>query len=505
MKIKKIFTAGFLGDSVALIAGALLTLAFAPFNITPLAMISPALLLGLWLYVTPRRAFFRGWLFGLGLFSTGVYWVYISIHTYGEATVWLSLFITVGLINILALFPAYTGWLLNRFFPNNNDTKILCAFPLIWCFLEWVRSWLFTGFPWLTLGYSQVHTPLKGYAPIFSVLGVTLILLFCAGLILNGILYLKPKKNLAITYQHLFTLIIIWVIGGGLTFIQWTKPAGEPIQVSLIQGNIPQELKWSPEQLMPTLKLYQDLTADHWDSKIIIWPEGAIPIPLQSASEFIDAMNRTAKEKDTTIITGIPIKAIGEEGYYNAVIATGSGDGLYFKRRLVPFGEYVPFERILHNLLSSLNIPMSDFITSKQHFKPFNIAGIKLSVFICYEIAFPEQVRDRDPSIGMTLVVSNDAWFGHSIAQAQHLQIAEMRALELGRPILFVSNNGITAVIQPDGRLQTSIPPFTTNVLTAKVQPFQGLTPWQQVGLDPCFIVLILLLVMALRTRKVTR
>lgn len=500
--MNKFFKAGLRGDGLAIIAGMLLTLAFAPFDITPLGILSPALLLALWLQVTPRRAFFRGWLFGLGLFSTGVYWVYISIHTYGEATILLSSVITVGLINILALFPAVTGWILNRYFPVNNDTKILCAFPVIWAFFEWLRSWLFTGFPWLSLGYSQVHAPLKGYAAIFSVHGITLLMLISAGLFLNALFYLKPKKNVGVAYQHLFTLVLIWVVGAALSFVNWTKPVGEPIQVSLVQGNIPQEVKWSPEQLLPTLKIYQDLTSEHWDSKIIIWPEGAIPIPLQSAQEFLEVMNSTAKSYKTTIVTGIPVKAPGVDGYYNAVIATGTGDGMYMKRRLVPFGEYIPFENILHNVLTSLNIPMSDFITSRRTFPPFLINGVRMSVFICYEIAFPEQVMDKDPNIGMTLTVSNDAWFGHSIAQAQHLQIAEMRALELGRPVLFVSNNGITAIINPKGRVQSSIPPYETAVLTDKVQPYQGLTPWQQVGLDPWFIGLILLLIIAARARK---
>ena len=303
-------------------------------------------------------------------------------------------------------------------------------------------------------------------------------------------------------FQHVFALALLWIVGGALTFVHWTKPNGPRIQVSLIQGNIPQEVKWSPSALEPTLKLYQDLTSAHWDSKIIIWPEGAIPIPLQSAQGYLDAMDRNAKAHNTTIITGIPIQALDREGYYNAVLATGKGDGLYFKHRLVPFGEYIPFEKYLHRVLTSLNIPMSDFITNPRHTIPFSINGIKISVFICYEIAFPEQVIDKNPDIGMTLTVSNDAWFGHSIAQAQHLQIAEMRALELGRPILFVSNNGITAIIKPNGHIQASIAPFEVGVLTDTVQPYKGLTFWQRFGLDPWFLIIITLLLIGIQKRK---
>src|SRR3990167_4424994 len=173
-KINTILAAGLAGNGLAFIAGTLLTLAFAPFSLYPLAVLSPALLLGLWLYVTPKQAFLRGWLYGLGLFGTGVYWVFISIHTYGNASALLAGFITAGFIALLALFPALNGYWLTRFFPALNRTKLLFAFPVIWLFLEWIRSWIFTGFPWLSLGYTQINSPLRGYAPIFSVYGLTL-------------------------------------------------------------------------------------------------------------------------------------------------------------------------------------------------------------------------------------------------------------------------------------------------------------------------------------------
>jgi apolipoprotein N-acyltransferase len=500
MKLNKFFVAGYLGDGVAVIAGALLTLAFAPFNLFPLALLSSAILLCTWLKVSPQCAFKRGWLYGLGLFGTGVYWVFISIHVFGEASLFLSLFITIGFINILALFPALTGYFLNRFSPTVDDSKILLVFPAFWVLLEWIRSWLFSGFPWLSVGYSQINSFLRGYAPLFSVYGVSMITVLSAGLLVCICLHLKHKETKK-AYQYILFFTLFWAIGAGLSHITWTHPFKKSVQVSLVQGNIPQQVKWAPEQVKPTLQRYMELTNPHWDSKIIVWPEGAIPIPLQDAGSLIDQMDRLGKKHQTTFITGIPAKVPEKNSYYNAVVAVGNGTGAYLKHRLVPFGEFTPLPSVLEKLLIHLNIPMSDFIPGPTMPALLVANGVNISAFICYEIAFPEQVTTRRNDVGMILTVSNDAWFGHSIAQAQHLQIAQMRALELGKPVLFVSNNGITAVISADGTIQSTIPPFIPAVLTDTVTPRHGITPWQIGSMDPVLLAIIVMLVMAKRNR----
>ncbi len=465
------FFPGMFGNILALISGAVLTLAFAPFELFPLAILSPAFLLILWLGVSPRRAFLRGWLYGLGFFATGVYWVFTSVHTYGEAAAPLAGFITGALIAILALYPALSGYLLNRYFPRLNNTKILCAFPAIWVLLEWVRSWLFTGFPWLTLGYSQTNSSLKGYAAIFSMFGVSLAVLIISGLLVNMLIKMKNKQYITV-FSNLFVIIAIWLVGMALSFIDWTQPKGDPIQVSLVQGNIPQSIKWSPEQVQPTLDRYTELTQSHWDSKIIIWPESAIPTILQNAVEFLENMSAQAKQHHATFITGIPMKVPNAEGFYNAVIALGEGKGIYFKHRLVPFGEYTPMRSLLTGILGSFNIPMSDFIAAPASDEPLFANDIKIATFICYEIAFPEQVLNHNTDIGIILTVSNDGWFGHSIAQAQHLQMAKMRALEMGRPVLFVSNDGMTAFITDKGKVKSEAPQYQAYVLTDSVQAY---------------------------------
>lgn len=488
-------------DALALIFGAILTLAFAPFSLFPLAILSGAGLLALWLNTSPGRAFWRGWLFGAGLFGTGVYWVFISIHTFGNTSVLLAGFVTCLFIAILALFPATAGYLLNRFFPYTNNTKMLCAFPAIWVIFEWIRSWIFTGFPWLFLGYSQIDSPLKGYAPLFGIYGVTLAVLISSGLLVSSVIKFKQTRYKHVAY-NLLAFAGIWLAGGLLSYIPWTHPVGKPVKVSLIQGNIAQSLKWSDEQILPTLALYQKLTEEHWDSQIIVWPEAAVPIPLEFAANYLEKLRLAAEKHNTTIILGVPIRNTKRDAFYNAVIAIGKGDGVYTKHRLVPFGEFIPLKRFVGGLFDLLEVPMSDFVPGTKLPKPIMAGNIKIATFICYEIAYPEQVLSRDGTIDMILTVSNDAWFGHSIAQPQHLEMARMRALEMGRPILFVSNDGITAIINAKGKIQAAAPRYETYVLTGDVQTTQGKTLWQRFGTDPVFIILIILLFVAIRRHK---
>lgn len=491
----------FLLDCAALLAGVVLTLAFAPFHIFPLAIISPALLLALWLNTSAKKAFWRGWLYGVGLFGSGVYWVFTSVHTFGNTSALFALIITSAMIAILALFPGLTGYLLNRYFPSTSSSKIICAFPAIWVLLEWARSWFFSGFPWLTLGYSQIVSPLKGYAPIFSVYGVSLAVVLSSAFLVNTLRKLR-QSHYQQAYINLFSLALVWIIGGGLSLATWTQLTGKHVKVSLVQGNIAQELKWSPNQVQPTLDRYVELTKSHWDSQIIIWPESAIPLPIHNAIDFLRNMAYEAKAHQATFITGVPMKAPDRDGYFNAVIALGNGQGLYTKHRLVPFGEFIPMRETLGHLFDLLQVPMSDFIPGTDTPKPIIANDIKIATFICYEIAYPEQVLSRDGDIDMILTVSNDAWFGHSIAQAQHVEMAQMRALEMGRPVLFASNDGITAIINAQGKIQSVAPQYQSFVLTDEVETVKGKTPWQYLAMEPILAILILLIIFAVVRQK---
>lgn len=502
MNFKSRLSSPIVGHFLAVIAGALLTLSFAPFSIYPLAVLSLAMLLALWLPLSPSATFFRGWLFGIGFFAGSVSWIYISIHTYSEAPLWLAIGVTAAFVAILALFPAATGFVFNRYFPSNTDTKLIFAFPALWIFFEWVRSWIFTGFPWVLVGYSQINSPLKGYAPILSVYGLSLAVALTSGLLVNAIIKIRFKKFFSLTIS-LAAVLILWAVGAILSHISWTEPAGKPIQVSLVQGNIPQQLKWSPEQVKPTLMRYETLSQPYWkNSKIIIWPEAAIPLDWISATEFLLKMDKIAKQNQSTLITGIPIKLPNRDAYLNSVIVLGNGRGIYNKHRLVPFGEYTPLPNVLGWIMDRMNIPMSNFIPGEEIPAPLKIGDIDIATFICYEIAYPEQVTLRNDHAGIILTVSNDAWFGNSIAQPQHLEIGRMRALESGRPVLFVSNDGITAIILPNGDIKTKAPAHETYVITDTVQPMKGKTPWQRATLDRILILLIVMLAIAWRNRQ---
>ncbi|MDF2868039.1 MAG: apolipoprotein N-acyltransferase, partial [Gammaproteobacteria bacterium] len=345
----------------ALLAGAILPLAFAPFYLYPIAVISPALLIYCWLNVKPAKGFLYSWLYGIGCFGVGVSWVYISIHRFGGLPVPIASLLTALFVMVLALFPALQGYLVKRWFPQTTPAKLLLAVPASFALIDWLRSWLLSGFPWLLLGYSQTNSPLKGYAPILGEYGLSFIITLTSGLLVFCWLQLKTKQSLIKLILPLGAIAAIWLGGYGLTKIAWTQPTGKSIKVSLIQGNIPQQLKWQADFITPTLERYSNLTNQHWDSDLIIWPEAAVPITYQDASEFLYLLGEEAKQHHTRILLGIPF-AIDDESFYNALYVIGEGHGHYYKRQLVPFGEYLPFHQQLTWLFNYWQIPMSNLL-----------------------------------------------------------------------------------------------------------------------------------------------
>lgn len=486
----------------AFMLGVMLTLSFAPFNIFPLAILAPAGFLMLIANHTPQQSFKLGFILGLGWFSTGIYWVYISIHTFGGTPIMIAALITFGLIALLSLFPAFVAYCTNRFFPANETPKLVFAFPAIWVLSEWVRSWICGGFPWLLIGYSQNHSPLKGYAPILSVYGVTFAVLISSGLLVNALRQYQQAMR-AGAKANLFILAVLWSIGGLLSFIPWTTPTGRPISVSLVQGNIPQSLKWSPEHVQLSLDRYASLTAQSFGkSQLIIWPEIAVPLPLQDVKAYLDTLEQQAKIHNSHLILGIPIEDPYGKGYYNGLISLGENEPtyqhpgenrpIYKKRQLVPFGEYIPTLPFASLIMKSMDIPMSTMVPGNMNQAPILINGLAILPSICYEIAYPELIHSNNPHIGVLLTVTNDAWFGASSAQTQHLQMAAMRALELKRSLLFAGNNGITAIINPDGNIVNMAPIDEAVVLQGNIQAMTGLTPWMRYGMETIlFLVLI--------------
>jgi len=507
--------------------GACLTLAFAPFDIWPLAIVCPALLLILWQDTSPKHAFFTGALFGLGFFSTGVSWVYVSLHDYGQANAVLAGILTFLMIVVLLSYTAFSGYLLNRYFSRSHMTRYLLAFPSLWVLAEWCRGWVFTGFPWLYLGYSQLNTPLAGLAPIVSVFGVSWVVAATAGMLAciyprivpimvgwikrdfrrnppmvgaGGLRYENHIPNPPYVLYPLLFILVLWLGSFVLSYIHWTKPDGAPLSVSLVQGNIPQTLKWTPDQVEKTLTAYEELTAPHWNSQLIIWPEAAITVFQNQAEDYLAYLNKTAAAHHSTLITGIPLTENNQS--YNGMIALGDGTGTYKKRHLVPFGEFIPLRFLLAWLNDYVQIPMSDFSRGERYQSLIQANHIPIAAFICYEIAYPSEVLDALPEGKLLVVISDDSWFGKSIAPPQHLQIAQMRALETGRYLLMGTNDGVTAIINPKGQISASLPPFTITVLNGTVQPMSGSTPWVRIGMYPVMIMMLLFLWVAWWRRK---
>lgn len=499
----KLCSKNLLIDLAALVCGMALPLAFAPFTIFFLAVFCLAGLFATLIDASAKRAWWRGFLFGIGMFGVGVSWVYHSIHFFGDVPVLPALGITAGFVMVLSLFTAFTTFAMNHFFPYTSTKKILFVMPSLWVLGEWFRSWLFTGFPWLFVGYSQTNSPLKGYAPILGVYGVSLAVAISAACVVCAIRFYRHKAYHAF-YYSLLTVFIIW-FGGAMTYlIPWTKPNGKPISVSLIQGNIPQAIKWSPEHVQLSLDRYQALTTPLFaKDKLIVWPEAAIPLPLPQATDYFMALNSEAREKGSTLIAGVPVQSPEGNGYYNAVLSLGVNQGKYYKKHLVPFGEYIPEIKPLARIMSIMQIPMSNMVSGKIEQPLLTYNTFKILTTICYEVGFPFLSHIQDPTIGLLLTVSNDAWFGESLAQSQHLQMAQMQAMMLQRPALFVSNNGITAIITERGNVEEAAPQYETYVLNGEIQPTQGFTFWMYNGDDTTLFLIICLIAIAIRAQYV--
>jgi apolipoprotein N-acyltransferase len=461
---------------IALVAGLALPLAFAPFYLYSLAVIAPALLIYCWLNTKPSHAFLYGLVYGIGFFGLGVSWVFISMHRFGNLPVPIATLFTALFVITLSLFPALQGYLLKRYFLHTMPAKLWLAVPASFALVDWLRSWLFSGFPWLLLGYSQTNSPLKGYAPILGEYGLGFILTLTSALLVFCYLQIKHKKPFCKIILPLGIMGVIWLTGYALSKVEWTKPTGNSIKVSLVQGNIPQQLKWQADFLNPTLERYGDLTKQHWNSDLIIWPEAAIPLVYQDAKEFLTELGQAAKQHHTRVLLGIPYAA-DNESYYNALYLIGDGSGHYYKRQLVPFGEYLPFHKELTWLFNYWQIPMSSLISGPNSQATLKVNGFTIAPFICYEIAYAKLVERISANTGFLVTVSNDAWFGESLAPAQHLQIAQFRSLSTQRASLVTTNNGITAIIDEYGEIIESLPPFTTAVLSGKIIARTGTTP----------------------------
>lgn len=474
------FKAAWQGDSLALIAGALLPLAFAPFNIIPLAFVLPALLVWLLFDGTRGRSTWRGYLFGIGYFGVGVSWVAVSMVRFGGISMPLASLLTSLFVLIWAVFPALVAWCTHRFFRRLTPVlTVLLVVPGLWVLLEWVRGWLFTGFPWLSLGYSQTEGPLFGFAAMTGVYGVSWLVLFCSGLLLLAAVSPSNKNRLYFLALLAGVGLCSFIAGN----ISWTTPEGKVLKASLIQGNIGQDVKWLPEYRQSSIELYTQHTREHWDSDLIVWPETALPAYFHQAKPFLTELAAEAKQHNTDVLIGMPVlDADGSRRYYNSMVLVAEPFSFYHKQHLVPFGEFVPLKSLLGGFFAFFRIPMANFSQGDSAENTLPVAGLHAGISICYEDAFGEEVIAGMPKANLLVNVSNDAWFGESLAPHQHLQMAQMRSLETGRAMLRGTNNGISAIIDHRGDIIGISPQFKRHVLTADIQPMSGSTPYIVLG-----------------------
>lgn len=489
------------GGLLAFICGAALPLAYAPFDWYPFALLCPALFFHLILGRPRRAAALRGYLFGLGMFGAGTSWVIVSIHEYGHTPLPLAGFMTLLFVAIMALYPALLAWIWSGWAPRLRRGMWIAALPVLWVSLEWLRGWLFTGFPWLNLGYSQTDTPLAGYAPWLGVYGVSYLTALSAALLLALWRWRGRRPLWSSAWMAVAVGVpAIW-LGGVLAGLpEWSRPDGAPLKVALLQGNISQHQKWQPAYRRQTMVMYRDLSRQHWDKDLIVWPEAAVPAFYHAVEDaYLAPLAAEAKRTRTALVLGIPYKE-GEGDaalHYNSVAALGRGAGLYHKRHLVPFGEYVPLQTILRPIGGMFNLPMSDFASGDGGDRLLDLGEHKAAPSVCYEAAFGEELRDGLERAGLLINVSNDAWFGDSLAPAQHLQMARMRALESARPLLRATNTGITAILAHDGRIVSALAQFQRGALSGELQPRRGLTPYAQLGNWPVlgFMLFIILVI----------
>jgi len=489
------------------IAGLSLVLAYAPFSLWPLAILTPLMWLKQINKATAKEATKQSYLFAFGWFASGISWVHVSIDQFGGMPLIISLLLMLLLCLYLAIYPALSCYIAVKI---SKDNKLnLWLIPPLWLFGEYLRGVIFTGFPWLSLGYSQINGPLNNFAPIIGEVGITLVMLLCSVCLFK--LLIKEQRTLSC-----LSIAIVIVSLFISSQIDWIEQTDKKVKVALVQGNIKQELKWAPEQEWPTMLTYLDLSRANYDADIIVWPENAVPAMEPMAQDFLNMANQAAHLNNTAIITGIINYNFEVKKYFNSLIVLGkkhqddeqgsyfhNNSNRYYKNHLLPIGEFVPFEDFLRPLAPFFNLPQSSFSRGSYIQNNLIAQDLKILPLICFEIVFAEQLsanffKDTD----ILLTVSNDAWFGDSHGPHQHLEIARMRALEFGRPLIRSTNNGITAVVDHHGKISAQIPQFKQAVLRNEINLVKGTTPYSLYGRTPTYIIALIMIIIILANQR---
>lgn len=467
----------------ALAAGGALDLAFAPFGWWPLGILAPAALFGLIRGLPPRSAAWTGAAFGVGFFALGTYWLYTCLHVFGLVPVWLTLILQTVLVAAMAAYLAALCFIANRFWLEPGATREWLVLPVLWVLTEWLRGWAFSGFPWLSLGYAFIDSPLAGWAPLFGVYGVTAAAAYLAVAVLW---FCRRGRSGGQRAAALGVLAVAFAVPWLAARHPWTIDAGAALPIAAVQGAVSQDQKWQVSNRALTMKRYAALTAQAWGARLIVWPESAIPVLANEIPQYLHELQALGRAHDADFAIGlVNYRPQGDLFYNGLLVLSDPGGGWYYKRHLVPFGEYFPVPSFVRSWMRLLSLPYSDISPGSDHQPVLEAAGQKLGLTICYEDAFGSSQLGILREATLLINVTNNAWYGNSTAPHQHLQISRMRALEAGRYLIRSANDGITAVIDAHGRITAQLPQFQQAVLRATVQPLRGLTPYARWGNTP--------------------
>ena len=495
----------------ALVLGAAHALSFAPTTLPWLQLIALAALFSLAQRAySPRQAAWLGFGFGLGWFGVGVSWVYVSMHTYGGMPAVLAALATLAFCAFLALYPALALGVAQWLSPASRVRRLLLALPATWAASEWLRGVLFTGFPWLASGYAHPEGPLAGYAPVVGVYGIALLAAFVGG---AAALLVDRRGVPSRTLAGAVGVAAALLLGGqALQTRDWSTPVGKPLRVRLVQGNVPQNIKFEDGGLERSLAAYAALLKEPREpaAELVVLPESVLPLPLERLPEdALQALLAPTRDRGAALVFGIFIEQPEFRFYNSAVGVSPAGTGgaplqRYSKRHLVPFGEFIPPG--FRWFVDLMRMPIGDQARGAPYQGPMDLAGQRIALNICYEDLFGAEivrawdVPDRAPT--MLLNLSNLAWFNDSLALPQHLQIARLRAIETARPMLRATNTGATAIIDPRGRVLAQAPFNRATTLDAEVQGYEGTTPYVRYGDVPLLVWLAALLSVAAVLRR---
>lgn len=478
---------------ILVILGASLTFAFAPYDYWYLVF--AILPLSFYLLAYKSHSIFKSaWCFGLGYFGAGLSWIHVSIAEFGGLPLLASIGLMLLLCGYLALFPALTFKLISRYFRPSLWPLVL---PAGWLVMEWLRAHVLTGLPWLSIGYSQSNGLLSAWYPIIGEIGLSVLIILVSTSLSIG---LAQKKWL----QAFIPAIVLFISSYVLKDIEWTKPTGAVKTIALVQGNIPQVMRFDPDNDRLSMQKYLALTKPYWNKDIIVWPEAAVPILESMVQPFLKDLDDVSTTTKTGLITGVINYDLDTKIAYNSLVALGIDQGInnypykfnhskrYAKHHLLPIGEFVPFENTLRSLAPIFDLPMSSF-SRGEYIQPNLVVGnTYFTPAICFEIAFPNQIAANLTNNSQAIItVSNDAWFGNSHGPHQHLQIAQVRAKEFGLPVLRATNNGVTAIVNHMGEIQSVLPQFEASVLEDEIVLVEGETPYRRFANFPIWILML--------------